>query len=62
MALNGMDCTTPFKLVAQGRTENSSLNRYKGNNDLQLERISVYYNETGGTRHYTRIKALFYLT
>ena len=23
---------------------------YKGNNDLQLERISVYYNETGGSR------------
>jgi len=23
--------------------------RYKGTNDLQLERISVYYNETGCT-------------
>jgi tubulin beta len=23
---------------------------YKGTNDLQLERISVYYNETGGSR------------
>lgn len=22
--------------------------RYKGTSDLQLERISVYYNETGG--------------
>lgn len=23
------------------------LNRYKGSNDMQLERINVYYNETG---------------
>lgn len=27
----------------------TSTSSYKGNNDLQLERISVYYNETGGT-------------
>ena len=24
--------------------------QYKGTNDLQLERISVYYNETGGNK------------
>jgi tubulin beta len=29
----------------------TSTRRYKGNSDLQLERISVYYNETGGALH-----------
>ena len=27
---------------------------YKGNNDQQLERISVYYNETGGNKYVPR--------
>lgn len=27
---------------------------YKGTNDLQLERISVYYNETGGNKYVPR--------
>ena len=27
---------------------------YKGNNDLQLERISVYYNETGANKYVPR--------
>lgn len=28
--------------------------QYKGTNDLQLERISVYYNETGGNKYVPR--------
>lgn len=34
---------------------------YKGTSDLQLERISVYYNETGGERRFALIPHTFHV-